>query len=311
MCSMDNSSDKTMFNGSSPGEGKINRIKGLLFPPYISRSWVEEGMKNMALHPDDIWVVSYPKSGTTWTQQIVKLINSQGIDDDRNLDESFPWVEGFNNDPILNYYYTHDVDGYPSPRTFKSHFPYDLMPCGLPSTTPGRYIYVARNPKDVAVSYYHHCQRQIYYPLKLQWDEYFKASLIDGILAYYGDYFDHVLSWWKHRNDPNVLFIKYEDMKKDLPSSVSKIARFLGSNIGENTITKIAELTKFENMKKTSTANHSWGDGFIFLPNTSVKFMRKGIVGDWKNYFTSEQSAQIDSLYEEKLLSAGLEFDFE
>ncbi len=49
---------------------------------------------------------------------------------------------------------------------------------------------------------------------------------IAGKLAFV-DYFEHVLGWWKHRDDPNVLFIKYEDMQKDLHSSIEKIARFL------------------------------------------------------------------------------------
>ena len=175
-------------------------------------------MKDIPLRPDDIWIVSYPKAGTTWTQQIVKLINNNGEDDDVKIDESIPWVEMFNDK------YRFDLDSYSSPRAFKSHFPYHLMPCGLPSNTPGRYIYVARNPKDVAVSMYHHAQALVGFP-KMEWDVFFEL-FIAGKFPF-GDYFEHVLGWWKHRDDPNVLFIKYEDMQKDLHSSIEKIARFL------------------------------------------------------------------------------------
>ncbi len=93
-------------------------------PQSASCKWIEEDMKDMPLCPDDIWIVSYPKAGTTWTQQIVKLINNNGEDDDVKIDESVLWVEAFNDK------YRFDLDSYSSPRAFKSHFPYHLMPCG-------------------------------------------------------------------------------------------------------------------------------------------------------------------------------------
>ena len=57
----------------------------------------------------------------------------------------------------------------------------------------------------------------------------------------YGDYFDHVLSWWAHRNDENVLFLKYEDMKKDLTAIVTQFAEFIGRSLDQSVIDKIAD----------------------------------------------------------------------
>ena len=71
----------------------------------------------------------------------------------------------------------------------------------------------------------------------------------------FGDYFDHVLSWWAHKDDDNVLFLKYEDMKKDLPSAVDKIAKFIGQDISKELVDEIAHKTTFANMKEDSTAN--------------------------------------------------------
>ena len=65
----------------------------------------------------------------------------------------------------------------------------------------------------------------------------------------FGDYFDHVLSWWAHKDDDNVLFLKYEDMKKDLPSAVDKIAKFIGQDISKELVDEIAHKTTFANMK--------------------------------------------------------------
>ena len=43
-------------------------------------------------------------------------------------------------------------------------------------------------------------------------------------------YYEHLLSWWKHRNDPNVLFLFFEEMKQDLESVVKVVASFMGIN---------------------------------------------------------------------------------
>ena len=139
-----------------------------------------------------------------------------------------------------------------SPRAFKSHFPYEMMPCGMPSTTPGKYIYVARNPKDVVTSFFHHYYMFPFYP-KYEWDECFEKFMKGEVD--FGDYFDHVLGWWAHKDDDNVLFLKYEDMKKDLPSAVDKIAKFIGQDISKELVDEIAHKTTFANMKEDSTAN--------------------------------------------------------
>ena len=284
------------------------KYKGLPLPPFFSLEWLED-MRNMSLRPDDIWVVSYPKAGTTWTQQIVKLILNNGEQDEKNVDESVPWVEAFADIPQMNIYQKNihrrfDVDKYPSPRAFKSHFSYNLMPCGLPETIPGQFIYVARNPKDVAVSFYYQ-YRRMYCPSP-EWDQFFERFMKGEVE--FGNYFDHILSWWEHRDDPNVLFIKYEDMKKDPSSTIVKVAEFIGHDIGDEIVSKIANDTSFAKMKDNPNANKSWSS-HVSKPG-ETRFMRKGIVGDWKSLFTSEQSARVDDLYKDKLLSAGLQFGF-
>ena len=201
-------------------------INGIRVPHYFDVEWVETKMKNIKLRPDDIWVASYPKCGTHWTMQIVRLILNHGKDDGKNIVETVLWVEAFNKDSPYNSQV--NLDQLPSPRTFKSHFSYEMMPCGQPSTIPGRYIYLSRNPKDVVVSYYHHDRGFLSNPI-LEWSQYFEVFMKGKV--YYGDYFDHILGWWAHKDDDNVLFLKYEDMKKDLPTAVARIAKFIGQDI--------------------------------------------------------------------------------
>ena len=281
------------------------KLDGILnVPNILDLEWVKNMKDMVKLRPDDIWIVTYPKSGTTWTQQIVRLILNRGKDDGKVLSDAVPWVEGFNKE--LPGHECVNLDDMDSPRAFKSHFPYDLMPCGPPNTTLGKYIYVIRNPKDVFVSYCVHVSSFIFLPQQSS-EAYFK-QYIQGEVSY-GSYFDHVLSWWPHKDDDNVLILKYEDMKKDLPSAVATIAKFIGQEISKELVEEIAHKTSFDNMKKDRSANCEWMMNKVYRDNLNP-YMRKGEVGGWKDYITSEQSALMDSVYEKRLKAVGLELEF-
>ena len=272
-------------------------IHNLRVPPFFDVGWIKK-LKDMNLRSSDVWIVSYPKSGNTWTAQIVRLILSKGEDDGLTIDYAVPWVEAFGVIRGTKYYV--DVDKMTSPRAFKSHFPYEMMPCGLPSATLGKYIYVLRNPKDVVVSYYHHYQK---FKSDLLWDKFFELFMERNVE--FGDYFDHVLSWWVHKDDKNVLIVKYEDMKINLPSAVAKVANFLCQDISQDLVDEIAHRTTFANMKKESTVYDKQKKHRI------SSFLRKGELGDWKNYFTPEQAARLDAVYNEKMKGTGIDVEFQ
>ena len=83
----------------------------------------------------------------------------------------------------------------PGPRVFKSHLKYNLVPGGEPTRSPGRYIYVYRNPKDTAVSGFHQAQSLVM--PDLTWDKYFERFMAGQ--NSYGMMLDHVKGWWEHR----------------------------------------------------------------------------------------------------------------
>nr|XP_054767549.1 sulfotransferase 1C2-like [Lytechinus pictus] len=90
-----------------------------------------------------------------------------------------------------------------------------------------------------------------------------------------GSWFENVLPWWRKRNHPNVLFLKYEDMKKDLPKAVKQIAEFMGKSFTDDVIQKIADASTFKAMKESSSSNPDiLIKGRIDEGNKS--FMRKG-----------------------------------
>ena len=274
-------------------------LYGLLVPEPVADQEHIEKLRNFKLYPDDVWVASYPKSGTTWTQQIVRLIRNNGEEDSRTISEAVPWLEGLKQYPEVN------MDELPRPRAFKVHFPYDLLPCGPPHTTPCKYIYVMRNPKDLAVSCYFYYKTL--FNKTLEWNGFWKDFLAGNVI--YGNYFDHVLSWWSHRDEENILFLKYEDMKKDLRRAVSQITSFIDADLSDGVLDKIVRLTTFDNMKDDKSANFSWCP--LHYKEGGTEFLRKGSVGDWRNYFSVNQSNEMGSIIDERLGGTGIEFEYD
>ena len=242
--------------------------------------------------------------GTTWTQHIINLIRNQGKDDTSGLHITMavPWIESISpvGLPI------EDLDKMPSPRFFKSHSPYNMMAGGLPHTSPAKYIYVARNPKDVAVSFYYHMRRFTRLNYSGTWDEWYQ--LYKSGKVHFGDWFDHVLEWWKHRDAKNILFLKYEDMKRDHRGAVKKMSEFMGYNLEEAVIDTIVEKSTMQSMMGNPAVNPDKLKP-ILKPDAQP-FLRKGIVGDWRNHFTPEQNAEFDAIYAKKMKDSGLDFDF-
>ncbi|EMP33995.1 Sulfotransferase 4A1 [Chelonia mydas] len=112
-----------------------------------------------------------------------------------------------------------------SPRLIKSHLPYRFLPSDL-HNGDSKVIYMARNPKDLVVSYYqfHRSLRTMSYRGTFQ--EFCRRFMNDKLG--YGSWFEHVQEFWEHHTDSNVLFLKYEDMHKDLATMVEQLVRFLG-----------------------------------------------------------------------------------
>lgn len=280
---------------------KFNIANGVPVPPNIDQQRLDK-LKDFPLRPDDIFIVTFPKSGTNWTRQIVRLVLNNGGDDGRGLEDPgiIPWLTAMGRHSSF-------TEAMPSPRAFFAHMSYDTMHGGPPNTSPAKYIYVARNPKDALVSmYYHFISGGKYLGFSGQWDDLFEVFM-NGRM-YFGSWFDHVLGWWEHKDNPNILFLKYEDMKKDLPGAVRTIAKFIDVDLKPNVIEKIAEQSTIDSMKASPTTN------FSNMPRFAVDivnpFVRKGLVGGWKSHFTPEQSARLDALYEEKMKGTGLKFEF-
>ncbi|MDY7021672.1 MAG: sulfotransferase domain-containing protein [Cyanobacteriota bacterium] len=233
----------------------------------------------------DTFIVTYPKCGTTWTQHIVWMLSHDGeaLPSSKNINLEIPHLEEAGGD---------FVSSLSEPRFIKTHLTYYLTPYN----PDAKYIYVARNPFDCAVSFYYHTQGFVkHYDFgDGTFDEFFEC-FINGEVDW-GDYFDHLLPWVEHKNDQNVLFLTYESMKSDPEAAIIQIAKFLGDRYFETVsnpqiLESILEHTSFSRMSKDQSR---WSSQ---RPEDKTPFVRKGEVGDWKNHFSVSQTHRLSQKF--------------
>ena len=127
----------------------------------VTRSYIDHHhlVYNMKLRDDDVWVVTFPKCGTTWTQEVTwNILNGVSIE---QISEAMETRSPFIDQPMITSFslykaeqYFAELESRCSPRTIKTHYPFTLLPPGLLDTC--KVIFVCRNVKDVCVSYFHH-----------------------------------------------------------------------------------------------------------------------------------------------------------
>ncbi|KAL8186431.1 UNVERIFIED_CONTAM: hypothetical protein K2H54_070361 [Gekko kuhli] len=259
--------------------------KGFYLQPDLVTAEYVDSLEDFEIRDSDVFLVTYPKSGTVWTQNILSLIYHEGHrneTEDTDLMDRVPWIE----------YNIRSMDyiSRPSPRLFASHLPYYLVPKALRSRR-AKVIYVSRNPKDVMASHFHFSKFAVRFETAVDF-----GNFMEKFLA--GE--DHVEGWYAHKDDFNILFLTYEEMKKDLRSSVLKICRFLGKKLTEEELQVVVDKATFDKMRRDPRSNYE------HMPNDLLEkgkghFLRKGTVGDWKNMMTVAQNERFDSVFKERM----------
>ncbi|XP_060204054.1 flavonol 3-sulfotransferase-like [Lycium barbarum] len=194
---------------------------------------------------------------------------------------------------------------------FATHIPCSLLPASVMSSGC-KIVYVFRETKDVFVSNWHYMTKLRLkelpsFPIKDAFDLFCKG------VSHFGPFWDHVLGYWKAslENPENVIFLTYEDMKKDPVVCVMKLAKFLGKPFSleeerEGVAQEIIRLCSFQNLSSLEVNQSGLQH---FSPHFSVEnrhFWRKGQVGDWKNYMTLEMAQQLDEITRQKLAGTSL-----
>ncbi|KRT80645.1 hypothetical protein AMK59_5912 [Oryctes borbonicus] len=198
-----------------------------------------------------------------------------------------------------------------SRRLIKTHLPWKYLPLQIQNqSTKAKLIHVIRNPKDICVSFHHHTR--VLEGARGTLDDFFKLFMAGKVV--YGPFWDNVMSYWNRRHLSNLLIIRYEDMKKDLPSVIRKVAKFLDKEIRDDQMEKLTKHLSFEEMKKNAAVNF---EGHVSCIKECMgsdytatgSFMRAGQAGNYKAEMTKEMIDIMDKWIEENTAGTGLTFN--
>jgi hypothetical protein len=244
------------------------------------------GAASHRARPDDVYVSSYPRSGTTWLCLIVHLV--QGGDPSfEHISQIVPWYE---RDLALGRARACDYARRSSPRTFKSHLPSTLLPRGA------RHLYALRDVRDVVVSYYH------FYCSHLGYTDTFEAffeRFLRGDLQY-GSWFRHVAGFRARAARPDLLIVEYEAMRRDPQGALAAVARLCGRRLDAERERSILEHTSFAAMKEHEARfDHQTGERLAqgrTQPDHSSRgsFVRAGRVGGFHGLLTPAHEERLD-----------------
>lgn len=315
-----------VFKGERTGWVLVGPKKYFFPYRYIEQG---EGFYNFRARSDDTWVISYPRSGTTWTQELVWLL-SNNLDfktaKTKFLSERFPFLEFslFNHPEVTKEFIQINkgdlnkeqlckaiaepgyviLEQIPSPRFIKSHFPFSLLPNILESGC--KIVYVARNPKDVAVSWYHlnkAIKTQGYIgDFETFWN-YFQSNMTP-----WSPYWEHLKEAWALKDHPNLLFIFYEEMQANLQQAIKKIAKFLGKVYNDCEINELLSYLDIKIFRNNPMVNSSELKECGII--TAGTFIRQGQSGSWKDLFTPALEAEANKWIMENLQKTDLRFPY-
>ncbi|XP_045448755.1 sulfotransferase 1E1-like [Melitaea cinxia] len=295
--------------------------KGYIMPGSFRKH--AERIYNFQVRPDDIWVITFPRSGTTWVQEMVWLIQND-LDfkkaQEIPLFDRFPMLELTPQIPemglqlikrnFLNLGYFQglgkaarspswkNIEEITAPRFIKTHLPLSMLPPSLLDTA--KVIYVARDPRDAAVSYYFLYKMVSKGFMRVTFKRFWEAFKRD--LLPWSPIIEHANEGWEQRHNKNLHFIFYEDMITDLPKVIRGVSEFLKRDLTEQQVNLLANHLRFDNMRKNKTVNNT------MHTNNEVQFIRKGEVGGWRAHFDDKMELEAEEFLTTRLKGLDIEY---
>ncbi len=289
-------------------------------PPVRTRRYQNHHMDSrrwdyFRSRPDDVVIGSSYTAGTTWTQAIVAHLVFGGGELPAPLGELSPWLD-MRVAPLEHVLGLLDAQAHR--RFIKTHLPLD----GLPWEPRLKYLYVARDARDVFVSLWNHYANLTAEAL---WrynrvggrvgDELPPAP--DDIHAFWRDwitrgwfewesdgwpYWSHlynVQSWWIHRAQPNILLLHFADLLADTEREVRRIAAFLGIDVPPEAWSDIVEAVGFDAMKRQGE-RYAPGGGAHWKGGADT-FLHRGTNGRWREILSDAELTLYDAACERAL----------
>jgi hypothetical protein len=248
--------------------------------------------RTLAVRANDTFIISYPRSGNTWTRFLIaNLMHPQETPSFANIERLIPDAEAQSSRYMRRI---------PSPRVIKSHSYFDPRYPKL--------IYIVRDPRDVALSYYDFSRkyRQIEdsYPLERYIEDFVTGNLLS---ANWGTWGENVASWVFARSArPGFLLLRYEDMKARPEEQLGRVAEFLGIEASPELLKITLERSSAERMREMEKTQ---GKDWVTTKNkrSDIPFIRTASAGGWKTNMQAESVAKIESTWGHIMAPLGYE----
>jgi len=260
---------------------------------------------------DDVIVAAPPKGGTTWTQQIVGQLLSGGRDG--YVAGESHWLEMVAEEDCRE-----ELREQKSRRFMKTHLPVDA----LVFDGAAKYVYVARDIRDMVWSAYNHFSSFTetklarinrpeldfppFVPITADVRTYYNQFMAGDGTYFAGGFsiWEQVRSWWAIRHLPNVLFVHYNELKADLPAQIRRIAGHIGVAIDDAALPRLAEHCHIDYVRKVAGESEFSRIFARTFTNGVGTFFNKGTNGRWKNVLSAEEIAKADEVAERELPAA-------
>jgi aryl sulfotransferase len=250
---------------------------------------------------DDIIIATYAKAGTTWIQQIIAQMMFGG-DPDIAVAEMSPWLDLRVPPKEVKLPL---VEAQTHRRFVKTHLPVDA----LVFSPKAKYLYIGRDGRDVVWSMYNHHANanQTWYQalndtpgrvgppierppkdIRQYWRDWLER---DG--HPFWPFWENVRTWWAIRKLPNVMFVHFADLKRDMPQQMCRVAAFLDIPIDRTRWEAIVEHCSFGWMKKNATKSVPLGGAF--WDAGAEVFINKGVNGRWAETLTQGEVAEYEA----------------
>jgi len=246
----------------------------------------------LAVRPDDTFIVSYPRSGNSWTRFLVaNLLHPEQPVTFANIEDMVPDAEALS---------SRRLRALPSPRVIKSHSYFDHR---FP-----RVIYIVRDPRDVALSYYDFSRKYRHFDDSYPLERYI-GDFVGGRLtsADWGTWAENVASWAFARGArPGFLLLRYEDMKARPEQELTRVAEFFGIEASPERLQTILERSSAKRMRDLEKTQ---GKDWVSTKNKrdDIPFVRTAVAGEWKSKLPPELVAVIESAWGNIMVQLGYE----
>jgi hypothetical protein len=243
--------------------------------------------RGLTVFADDVFIVSYPKSGNTWTRFLIgNLVHQSSPVTFANIENVIPSIY-VHPDRVLRRL----------PRILKSHEAFDPR---YP-----RVIYIVRDPRDVAVSYYHYCLKRRWIAERGTLEEFIPRFMTPEFEIQFGTWAENVLSWVLMRQrSTSFLLLRYEDMLQQPEVELTKIAQFLRIEATPERLRRAVSMSSADHMRELEKRQ---GDNWALTKGTrkDVPFVRAAKAGGWQSALTREAVVKLESTWSEAMELVG------